>query len=37
MIFLKREISRNSSAIISTKAMTQEITDHSVLVKEKSI
>jgi hypothetical protein len=34
MIFLKKEISRNSSFLISMKAMTQEITENSVKVKD---
>jgi len=37
MIYLKKEISRNSSFLVSTKAMTQEILDHSVKVKDESI
>jgi hypothetical protein len=34
MIFLKKEISRNSSALASTKAMTLEITDDSVKIRD---
>lgn len=34
MIFLKKEISRNSNTLISTKALTQEIADDSVKLRE---
>ena len=34
MIFLKKEISRNSSTLISTKALTQEIADDSVKLRD---
>ena len=34
MIFLKKEISRNANTLISTKALTQEIADDSVKLRE---
>lgn len=36
MIFLKKEISRNSSFLISTKAMIKEIIENSIKVKDES-
>jgi hypothetical protein len=36
MIFLKKEISRNTSFLISTKAMTQDIAENSVKVRDES-
>ena len=37
MIFLKKEISRNSSSLSSTKALTQEIADDSVKIRDQQI
>ena len=37
MIFLKKEISRNSNTLASTKALTQEIADDSLKIRDQQI